>query len=156
MEDDIVLRPMEQTDKEAVAAFFDSMDETGKRFFDIGGANRKVTMRFFDGSDTEPRKRFAAFLGKEMIGYVYLKETNRKIPWLGIAVSPKARGKHLGKRLMDYAAGWAEERGYGGILLTTHKENEAGQRLYEKCGYEKLGVFSANGEYLYLLRFPRD
>lgn len=151
--DEIEIRLMQKDDKERVSRFFDTLDDTARRFFDIGGANRRRTMMFFDDSDTDARVRFVAIEGDEMIGYVYLRDTDTMIPWLGIAVSPAARGKHLGTRLMQTAKDWALSHGKGGILLTTHTENLAGQHLYEKSGYTRLGIDGNNGEYLYLLRF---
>ena len=35
---------------------------------------------------------------------------------------------------------YCQTEGCGGILLTTHKNNLRGQRLYEHCGFERLGV----------------
>ena len=75
--------------------------------------------------------------------------TIRKRQRQGIEAA-KAKGKHLGRRLMDTARQYAESKAAGGIMLTTAQTNFRGQGLYEHMGYEKLGVHHS-GEFLYLL-----
>ena len=70
----------------------------------------------------------------------------------GIAVAEDWKGRHLGRELMARAEKHALENGKGGILLTTHTANLRGQGLYERSGYERLGVHTS-GEFLYLRRF---
>lgn len=53
---------------------------------------------------------------------------------------------------MQTAHDHAVTAGKGGILLTTHVSNLRGQGLYERSGYERMGMHSS-GEILYLLRF---
>ncbi|MCQ2399631.1 MAG: GNAT family N-acetyltransferase [Clostridia bacterium] len=151
--EEITIRLMEKRDKQAVSEFFDNLDEVAKRFFDINGANRRVTMRFFDDADTDARRRYVAMENGKMIGYVYLRDVDTMIPWLGIASVPEARGKHLGTKMLQTVIDWAKSAGKGGILLTTHKENFTAQHLYEKCGFKRLAVCEEIDEYLYLLRF---
>ena len=88
--------------------------------------------------------------GKEIVGIVFLWKKDSGVPWLGIGIAEKWKGKHLGRRLMDTARQYAESKGAGGIMLTTAQTNFRGQGLYEHMGYEKLGVHHS-GEFLYLL-----
>ena len=90
--------------------------------------------------------------GDRMAGYLFLWDLNKSVPWLGIAVAEAYKGKHLGRILMQTAKEYAMAQGKGGILLTTHVANLRGQGLYERSGYERLGIHTS-GEILYLLRF---
>lgn len=64
------------------------------------------------------------------------------------------KGKNLGRKLMKKAEDYAISMNKGGILLTTHVANLRGQGLYERMGYEKMGMHKS-GEILYLLRFDK-
>ena len=151
MDDNIIIRAFAPNDKQHVTAFFDQMGEETRAFFDRGGCNRVTAMKYFDGT-AENTDYFLAEQDGTMCGYVFLKEMCRSIPWLGIAVAEELKGKGLGRRLLQYAAEHARQKGKGGILLITHPDNLRAQRLYEHMGYERLGTHLC-GEYQYILRF---
>ncbi|WP_306044911.1 GNAT family N-acetyltransferase [Nioella sp. MMSF_3534] len=50
-------------------------------------------------------------------------------------LTPSARGKGLGKRLLDACIAYARERGYGELVLWTHASHRAACALYEKAGF---------------------
>jgi ribosomal protein S18 acetylase RimI-like enzyme len=74
-----------------------------------------------------------------MAGYLFFWDWDRKVPWLGIAVSDRFHGLGIGKRLMTFAEETARQSGKGGILLTTKKVNAVAFSMYQKCGYERIG-----------------
>ena len=147
------IRLMRPDDLERVNRFFDQLGPEARMFFNRNDGNRRVTLRFFDGTDKEPRRRWIAVENGEMVGYVFLKEIDRGVPWLGIAVAESMRGRHFGQTLIETAESWCREQGKGGILLITHIANIRAQTLYERCGFERLGVHSATNELLYIKRF---
>jgi len=69
------------------------------------------------------------------------------------APAPQRQEESFGEKLIQTAEAWCRENGKGGILLTTHMANIRAQVLYERCGFERLGVHSESNELLYLLRF---
>lgn len=87
-----------------------------------------------------------------MVGYVFVWDTHTGVPWLGTAVAADWKGRHLGRRLIEHAHAYAKERGAGGVLLTTAIANIRGQGLYERMGYQRLGMHK-DGAFLYLYRF---
>lgn len=149
---DVTIRPFRQDDRERVQAFFDQMGPESRGFFNRDRGNERGAMAFFTDGPTAEVERFLAERNGRMIGYVFLFGNDRKVPWLGIAVSEDAKGCHLGTRLMEFAKNYALSRGKGGILLTTHQANLRGQALYEKSGYVRLGNHTS-GEVLYFLNF---
>ncbi|WP_290815806.1 GNAT family N-acetyltransferase [Halovivax sp.] len=80
--------------------------------------------------------------GGEIVGGVRLEETepNRvKLSRLGVREDRKGRG--IGRSLLDRAEGWARERGYGTIWLTTPGEHPYLPDLYRSRGYEETGEY---------------
>lgn len=59
-------------------------------------------------------------------------------------VSASARGKGLGKRLMDTVFEWANQNGYKRIIATISNTNQRALGFYSKCGFEVIS--KAEGE----------
>lgn len=158
-----IIRPFSKGDRDMVNEFFDQMGPETVFFFNSNDWNRNFALKFWTESDSDGVKNTCYFAAVEptedgreqMVGYVFLFELDKKIPWLGIAVRDGYKGKHLGKRLLETARQCAMEHHCGGILLTTHFANTRGQGLYQKMGYERLGQHTCGSEFLYLLRFPQ-
>ena len=149
----ILIRPFEMSDRALVASFATQMGGETRAFFDRNGGNSNAALGFFEGRDENRHvMRWLALADGVMVGYVFLWDLDRTIPWLGICVAEDFKGRHLGRLLMQTAEAHARSCGMGGILLTTHLANIRGQGLYERCGYERMGVHES-GEVLYLLRF---
>ncbi len=147
----LVIRQFKTSDRHLVEAFFDQMGGETRAFFDRAGGNRNGALGFFEGKDRNTL-RWLALEGDRVVGYLFLWDVDKGVPWLGICVAEDYKGKRLGRRLMQTAREYAEDAGKGGILLTTHVSNLRGQGLYGRCGYERLGMHT-DGEVLYLLRF---
>ena len=154
----IVIRPLVPEDREKVQVFYRGLGEEGTYFFNRHGGNERGTYEYMNGE--KPGRIYWVAVadtseGEEIAGLVFLFNIDTKIPWLGIGVGEKWKGRHLGRRLMTTAKEWAESVGAGGIMLTTAPENVRGQRLYERVGYEQNGTVP-NGELLYLLTLPNE
>ena len=154
--ENVKIRPLVPTDRESVHAFYRGLGEEGTYFFNRRGGNERGTYEYLEGG--KPGQIYWVAVidtpdGEEIAGLVFLFNKKTKIPWLGIGVSEKWKGRHIGRLLMTAAKEWAEAVGAGGIMLTTAPENIRGQRLYERMGYERIGN-QCNGEYLYLLTLP--
>lgn len=156
--EDLKIRLIIPEDREKVYHFFRQLGEEGATFFNRNNGNENGTYAFLDGK--QPNRIYWAAVadtpeGEEIAGIVFLWKKNTKVPWLGIGITEKWKGKHLGRRLMTTAREWVESVGAGGICLTTAITNVRGQGLYERMGYERIGVHSS-GEYLYLLTLPNE
>ena len=57
-----------------------------------------------------------------------------------LAVAPAARGRGLGRRLMEACEAWAAQRGIPKIQLMLRKDNAAARGFYERLGYERSDV----------------
>ena len=150
------IRPFEkETDLDRVRDFFAQMGGESRGFFNRGGWNEQTALSFFDDASVERVKNMVFFMALDndsMAGYVYLWDMHKSIVWLGVAVAENWKGKHLGRDLMAYAEAYAKAQGKGGILLTTSQGNIRGQGLYERCGYDHIGLHTS-GELLFLKCF---
>ena len=147
---EITIKKFTMDDKAKVNAFFDQMGAETRAFFDRGDGNRNNALKFFDGTAKNTDYFMAEYNG-EMVGYLFLWDMDKSVPWLGIAVSEGLKGLGLGRKLMLYSIDYAREHLKGGILLTTHIANMRGQALYERVGFERMGIHTT-GEILYLIR----
>lgn len=59
--------------------------------------------------------------------------------WLlnDLFVAPEARGRGVGRALLEAARGLAAETGARGLELATAPDNTAAQRLYESAGWKR-------------------
>ena len=158
---DLLIREMNGNDRAIVEKFFANLSAQSTWMFNPNGFNTRKALDYVDG-DTTNRKFWIAVepnengVGEKIAGYVFLWSLNKSVPWLGIANADAWQGRHLGSRLMECAINYCKDNGYGGILLATRFENERAQKLYEKCGFKKLGKFrDGRTEYVYLLCFDR-
>lgn len=156
--DELRIRLMKPEDRDRVVRFFSELGEEGSTFFNRHGGNERGTMEFFDGKRPD-RIYWVAVAdtseGEKVVGLSFIWDKDSQIPWFGIGITEEWKGRHLGRRLIATVRAHCESVGCGGILLTTAQDNLRGQRLYEHCGFERLGVHHS-GEFLYLLRFPNQ
>lgn len=150
----MIIRKMQPGDKDKVADFYASMSEKSARFFNVNHGNEKRTMEFFENGKKD-HVFYVAFEGEELIALAFLWDIDVSVPWFGIAVRDSAQGKGVGTAFLREIFSLLLREGYGGLLLRTATNNLAAQGLYEKCGFERLGVHPS-GEYLYLKRFARE
>ena len=155
-QDELRIRLLTPADKKRVYNFFRSIGAEAENFFNREKGNEIFLNEFLDGAHRD-RIYWAAVENTEegeIAGIVFLWSKDTKVPWLGICVNEKWKGKHLGRRLMSTANDWAKKEGAGGILLTVFMDNIRAQSLYERMGYERIGT--CGEEYVYILAFPNE
>jgi ribosomal protein S18 acetylase RimI-like enzyme len=69
-------------------------------------------------------------------GYGFVSE---RTPELAIAVVPSARGRGIGKALLEALLRRARDAGHEGISLSVDKLNDGAIRLYEQHGFRRVG-----------------
>ncbi len=151
MEHNFEIRQFQTGDLEKVNTFFDSITGDGRVFFNRNDGSRRGALTFFNEDDSK-FIRWMMLDGDKMIGYVFLWSIDKSVVWLGIALADGYKGKGLGGTLLSFAKEWAIENGKGAIMLTTHIANLRAQALYERVGYERLGIHDS-GEIMYILRW---
>ena len=150
--EDLVFRPMAQSDRLQLEAFYRGLGEKSASFFNVNGGNERRTMDFFGDAPRANHEYYVAETCGTVAGHLFIWDVNRRVPWLGIAVRDDFQGRGIGGFMLTSLFALLEARGYGGVLLRTARENVPAQRLYEKYGFERLGTHDS-GEYLYIKRF---
>lgn len=69
---------------------------------------------------------------------VYLDE-DATAQLVSMWVAPAARGKQVGRALVEAAAAWARARGHRTLFLWVTEANAPARRLYEGCGFTPTG-----------------
>ena len=157
--DAVEIRELGKDDLAMVLAFFDQMAGDTRAMFNRGDVNRIRVIKHLNSAEDDSQRHFAAVVRDEdgserMVGYVFLWDIDRKIPWLGIAVHEDWKGHHLGRKLLAYLDDWARPRGYGGLMLTSVPANVRAHSLYARMGFEYFGVYP-DSEFLYIKRYSR-
>ena len=146
-----LVRKHDPADLALMEAFFDQMGVETRAFFNRTDGNRRFMRASLADKASEQAIHWIAESDGKVAGYVFLTQIDTGIPWLGIAVAEGMKGRHLGEALIATAKDYAAAQGKGGIMLMTHVANIRAQGLYEKCGFERLGMHKY-GEVLYYWR----
>ncbi|MCQ2511985.1 MAG: ribosomal protein S18-alanine N-acetyltransferase [Lachnospiraceae bacterium] len=78
--------------------------------------------------------------GKDVIGYAAVMCVLDEGNLVSIAVEADYREMGIASELLDIAYDMSQERGVTSINLEVRESNEAAIRLYEKEGFEKIGL----------------
>ena len=100
---------------------------------------RKVA-QIVDDCGANPEGVFVAELAGEVVGYITTRvdaiTQKGRIP--NLAVSEKARGAGLGRRLVEHAIDYLRFKGMKIAQIETMATNPVGQHLYPSCGFEEI------------------
>lgn len=114
------------------AAYFDSMSVEDEA---------EVLEEFRTADD---RAMMSAFEGPRIVGNLGIfgkdGEFTRHNAVIGMNMHPDFRGKGLGFEMLSYAKTAAKKFGFHRLELSVRTFNPAGIRLYEKSGFERIGL----------------
>lgn len=72
----------------------------------------------------------------QAVGYISCHSVDQTTGKIGlVGVKTDARGKGLGKRLINASLQWFVSHGFTQVIVVTQGRNIAAQRLYQKCGF---------------------
>lgn len=80
-----------------------------------------------------------AFSGGELVGYAVTWTIMDQSELGNVAVSPDARGRGLGRLLVETALGRIRARGSRECFLEVRESNRVARDLYEQLGFEGIG-----------------
>lgn len=94
---------------------------------------------------------FVIELDGEVVAWASLNPFNARrvydhVADFSVYVARHMRGHHLGQQLLTHLLAIAPELGYHKLVLAAFPTNEAGMRLYRRCGFREVGVYREQGE----------
>ena len=97
-----------------------------------------------DGLKSELENKFArffvAFSGDRVAGYIGSHNVLGEVYITNVAVFPDFRRKGVGKALVEFLVDQMKLEKAEFVTLEVRKSNSNAISLYEKCGFEKVGV----------------
>jgi DNA-binding MarR family transcriptional regulator/GNAT superfamily N-acetyltransferase len=97
----------------------------------------EILVKFIKNHDPERERIWIAQLGNEPVGCVMIVDAGDNVAQLRLLlVEPKARGKKIGKRLVDECISFAKQKGYRKMKLWTQSNLHAAREIYVKNGFE--------------------
>lgn len=97
----------------------------------------RIVDDFLTGHDPQDEAGWIAWAGNTRLGSVFCVRLDDETAKLRLfLLTPDARGKGLGRRMLDTCMGFARARGYLRMQLWTHESHRAAGALYARAGWK--------------------
>src|SRR3989442_3726819 len=101
------------------------------------GLVAQIVAKFVANFDAKRERCWIAELDGEPVGSVFVVKVNQTTAQLRLLlVEPGARGRGLGKHLVQECIVFAREKGYRKLVLWTQSNLAAARGIYKSCGFE--------------------
>src|SRR5687767_7031206 len=115
----------------------------GRLYFDERGWDERfealvadIAAAFIRNFDPKRERCWIAEMDGEPVGSVFVvKESNSVAKLRLLLVEPKARGRGLGRRLVEECIAFARAQGYRKLVLWTQSNLVAARLIYQACGF---------------------
>jgi DNA-binding MarR family transcriptional regulator/N-acetylglutamate synthase-like GNAT family acetyltransferase len=98
-----------------------------------------IAKDFIEKLDPSRERCWIAEMDGEAVGCVFVVKQNKSTAKLRLLiVEPKARGRGLGRRLVEECIAFARAKGYRRLVLWTQSNLAAARHIYESCGFKKV------------------
>jgi phosphinothricin acetyltransferase len=137
---DIAIRPMTEDDASRVLAIYEDGIATGHATFETSAPNWE---RFAESR--LPDHRLVATVADAVVAWAALSPVSDRCAYQGVAedsiyVDAEARGRGVGRRLLDALVEGAERDGIWTVQTGIFPENVASVRLHHACGFRTVGT----------------
>jgi DNA-binding MarR family transcriptional regulator/GNAT superfamily N-acetyltransferase len=101
----------------------------------------EIAARFINEFDEKRERCWIAEMDGEPVGCVFVVEASRTVAQLRLLlVEPRARGRGLGRRLVEECIAFSRARGYRKLVLWTQSTLTEARRIYAATGFRKAKV----------------
>jgi len=138
----ITIRAIELSDNEKLASIIKNTlieydgDKPGTAFYD------KSLLNMFGAYQGKDEAYFVALLNNEIVGGCGIKKLEQDYPTIcelqKMYIAPKARGKKIGKKLLDICMDFAIKSGYKQCYLETFSTMYDAIKLYKKNNFHTI------------------
>jgi DNA-binding MarR family transcriptional regulator/GNAT superfamily N-acetyltransferase len=98
-----------------------------------------IASDFVKNFDQERERCWIAEMDGEPVGSVFVVKQSRTVAKLRLLiVEPRARGRGLGKRLVEECIAFARAKGYRKLVLWTQSNLAAARKIYAKTGFKRV------------------
>jgi ribosomal protein S18 acetylase RimI-like enzyme len=153
MTDDLEIRTATSRDARPFLEFWTAIvaEQRFVRTEEVRTPVRAYRRRFRRRSDLETD--ILAFEGGRLVGHVTVQRERHPVTHhvgsLSIAVAADARGRGIGRRLMEEAIGWSKAAGMEKLVLSVYPHNEAAIALYRRFGFVEEGRLARHSRKTY-------
>jgi len=103
------------------------------------GLVAEITAAFVKNFDPERERCWIAELDREPAGSVFVVKESKTVAKLRLLlVEPKARGRGLGRRLVEECIAFARDKGYRKLVLWTQSNLAAARHIYKQAGFKRV------------------
>ena len=136
--DEIEIRPFVAADRDwLVAQHRDHYAQAEGFDASFGVLVAQIVDDFLADHDPERERGWIAWQGGERLGCIFCVALDAQTAKLRLFLLVEAaRGKGLGRRMLDTCMGFARARGYARMQLWTHESHRAAGTLYARTGWE--------------------
>jgi DNA-binding MarR family transcriptional regulator/GNAT superfamily N-acetyltransferase len=97
----------------------------------------RIAADFIDRFDAQRSRCFIAEVDGERVGSAFVVPRSRSVAKLRLLiVEPRARGRGLGRRLVEACIAFAREKRYRRLVLWTQSNLAAARAIYASCGFK--------------------
>ena len=141
----LVVRELRTEDWPSVRAIYEEGIRSGDATFETEAPS-------WDAWDAaHPDLRLVSVRDGEVVGWAALSPFSSRCCYRGVGevsvyISEEARGRGVGRALLERLVDRSEQRGYWTLTAGIFPENEASLRLHGACGFREVGVHERLGE----------
>lgn len=99
----------------------------------------EIAASFLRGHDPQRERLWLAEIAGRIMGSVMIVRESEDVARLRLfLVEPEARGRGVGRLLLDECLRFTRRKGYRSVVLSTVRRLETARRLYERAGFRKI------------------
>jgi ribosomal protein S18 acetylase RimI-like enzyme len=102
----------------------------------------RSTERMREKTHTGAATIFKAVEGEQIVGFIELEFVGKNVARInGLSVKEPARGRGVGKKLLQFAIEFLRKKGTNRVFLLVKQANKKAKAIYESTGFRFIGLY---------------